>query len=75
MTYVRVDWDNGYYEYLPNDIDCGDGEFRNSFLLNNNMYYHRIRFMPQLPPGKKCTIYRTNNKNQIIREVDKNVDD
>ena len=54
MTYVRVDWDNGYYEYLPNDTDCGNGEFRNSFLLRNNYKYKRIRFLPELPKGKRC---------------------
>jgi len=69
MTYVRVDWDNGIYEYLRNDTDCGDGEFRNSFLLHNNMKYRRIRFIEKLPEGKKCTLYRRNNKNKIITEV------
>lgn len=69
MSYVRVDWDNGDYEYLKNDTDCGDNEFRNSFLLNNHMHYKRIRFMETLPPGKKCTRYHVNNKNKIIREV------
>jgi len=66
MTYVRVDWDNGYYEYLPNDTDCGDGEFRNSFLLHNNYQYKRIRFLPELPKGKHCKkiYYRDDKKNK-----------
>lgn len=67
MTYVRVDWDNGYYEYLPNDTECANGEWRNSFLLHSNYQYKRIRFLSKLPEGKKCTIYCINNKNQIVR--------
>lgn len=65
MTYVRVDWDNGYYEYFPNDTDCGDGEFRNSFLLHTNCRYKRIRFLPELPKGKCCKkIYYRNEKGE-----------
>ena len=67
MTYVRVDWDNGYYEYLPNDTECKRGEYRNSFLLDHPMQYKRVRFMPSLPPGKKCTIYYRRNNNTVKR--------
>ena len=29
MDFVRVDWDNGYVEYLKNDTLCADGTYRN----------------------------------------------
>ena len=62
MDYVRVDWDNGEYEYLKNDILCKDGEYRSGFLLHNHMQYKRIRRMKELPKGKKLTIYKRHNK-------------
>ena len=61
MSYVRVDWDNGDYEYFKNDIDCGY-EFRSAFLLHNHMIYKRIRKLQELPAGKKCTRYKRHNK-------------
>mgnify|MGYP006936014367 CR=1 FL=1 len=67
MSYVRVDWGHGDYDYLPNDTECANGEWRNSFLLNHNYYYKRIRFLSELPKGKKCVNYRTNNKGKMIK--------
>lgn len=62
MDYVRVDWDNGYIEYLKNDTLCADGTYRNAFLLHNHMRYKRIKRISELPPNKKCTVYKRHNK-------------
>ena len=61
MTYVRVDWDNGDYQYFENDT-LGYDEFRNGFLMANCFYYKRIRRLDKLPLGKICTRYKRHNK-------------
>ena len=61
MSYVRVDWDNGDYEYFKNDTECFDG-FRSAFLLHSNYRYKRIRRLEELPSDKKCTRYKRHNK-------------
>lgn len=63
MTYVRVDWDNGDYEYFKNDTQ-GYDEMRNAFLMSNNFRYKRIRKLNALPPDKKCTHYKRHNKEE-----------
>lgn len=69
MTYVRVDWDNGDYEYFKNDTQ-GYDEMRSAFLMHNNFYYKRIRKLNSLPPDKKCTHYKRHNKKEQDWELE-----
>lgn len=53
MSYVRIDYENGCYEYLKNDVPCSDG-MRASALLRHSYLYIRLRKIENLPPNKKC---------------------
>ena len=53
MSYVRIDYANGCYEYLKNDTPCLSG-MRANPLLRHAYKYIRLRKMNELPEGKKC---------------------
>lgn len=72
--YVRVDYDNGFYEYLANDTPADlyfDDEgrcmlnWRNSQLLKCAIYYKRIKRMSRIPEGKKLNTKYVNEKERI----------
>ena len=57
MTYCRVDYDNGIYEYFPNDDEKSDRSYR---LERTNYACIRMRKLSKLPENKKTgIIYHT----------------
>ena len=72
MSYVRVDYTNGCYEYFKNDTPCRDG-MRASSLLRHNYLYIRLRKMNQLPEGKRCNkLYYTEKylKRKMLKRME-----
>lgn len=61
LDFVRVDYENGLYEYLPNDTlawyECSYDEvvpiWRNSELMEHNYRYIRIKRMSKIPEDKQ----------------------
>lgn len=61
LDFVRVDYENGLYEYLPNDelvwYECSFNKvtpiWRNSELMKHNYKYIRIKRMSKIPKDKQ----------------------
>lgn len=59
MTYVRIDYENGCYEYLKNDVHCDSG-MRANELLRKCYKCIRMKKMKELPSNKECNkLYHT----------------
>ena len=69
MTYVRIDYENGCYEYLKNDIHCGS-DMRANELLKKCYKCIRMKKMKELPPDKECNkLYYTKKYKERYEEV------
>jgi hypothetical protein len=68
MSYVRIDYKNGCYEYLENNIPCGL-DMRANELLRKSYKYIRMKKMEKLPPDKECNkLYYTKKYKERIKE-------
>ena len=69
MSYVKVTYYDGTTEYYENDTTGWREEERCSFLMSHHLQYRRIKYLTELPKGKKVTRWKRHNKGWQLEEV------
>ena len=72
MDYCRVDYKNGFFEYLENNIpihhqmDSGEQyiEYRSRRLMQKCYNYQRIKRLKKLPEGRKINVLYRKEKSE-----------
>ena len=72
MDYCRVDYKNGFFEFLKNDTpiyhqkDSGEQyiEYRSSHLMKKSYNYQRIKRIKKLPEGRKINVLYRKEKSE-----------